>query len=65
MTLDDVRALVQAISERAFDNEAAHSMADDLYIEVLRAVANGHPDAGAMAAHALLVEDIDFERWCA
>lgn len=40
-------------------------MQDDLYLDVLRAIAAGANNAAELAAAAMLVEDIDFCRWCA
>lgn len=39
--------------DRRGDYEEAHAFQDGIYEDVLRAVANGHPDAQDMAAEAL------------
>lgn len=65
MTPDDVRARVQHIADISADDESAHGAEDRLHVDVLRAVAAGHPDAAALAREALKTDDIDFARWCA
>jgi len=66
MTVQDVRDRIAAIATA--DDEytgRAHRLRDDLYADVLRAVANGHPDAAAMAAEALRAEQLNIKLWFA
>lgn len=60
-----VQDRLRLIESGKLDDEAAHSHEDDLYVEVLQAVAAGHPDAAVLASEALKTRDIDFGRWCA
>jgi hypothetical protein len=63
MTINDIRLAVQKIRECADDDEMAHSKEDDLYIAVLKAIADGK--AGPRhAAEALKAQAIDFARYC-
>lgn len=61
MTVDEVRRRVAEIREKAWDDEVAHGMEDNLWRDVLRAIAT-EKVAGAEAS---ATEDIDFSRWCA
>lgn len=63
MTVDDVRERVENIRQAAFDDEAAHGMEDELYAEVLKAIANGADNPEKLAAEALKTEKIEFSRW--
>jgi hypothetical protein len=66
VTVADVQRLVEAIRERAGDDERAHSQEDDLHQEVLKQVAEGAPEPWcSLAREALRTKDIDFARWCA
>ena len=65
MTSDDVRDRVEYIRSIARDDERAHAHEDRLYLEVLQAIAEGHPEASALAREALRAADIEFARWCA
>lgn len=65
MNAEGVRRAVEDIRASAGDPEAAHGMQDKLFSEVLRAVANGHPDARELAAAALIAREIEFPRWYA
>ena len=47
------------------DDEAAHSLSDSLYRDVLATIAAGASDAPVLAAAALRLETLDFARWCA
>lgn len=67
-TLQDVKDDVEAIKHYAGKNrdpEAAHSMEDDMFVDVLRAIADGAPNAQEMAREALKSVALDFPRWCA
>ncbi len=68
MTTEDVLTRVEAIRASTTgygDPEAAHIEEDDLYKDVLRAIANGAENADGLAAQALAVADMDFPRWYA
>jgi len=69
MTVEDVGKRVDAIYSCRFDSgnindEAAHSIEDALYIEVLLAIAAGAPNAKELAVAALKSREIKFSRWC-
>ncbi|MEH7652306.1 hypothetical protein [Bacillus safensis] len=65
MTVDDVRKRVEGLRQiaEAEDDEAAHGMEDELYIEVLGAIANGADNPEKLAAEALKTLEIEFSRW--
>lgn len=48
-----------------WDDELAHSMEDALWEDVLRAIADGAPNAAELAKAALATKELDFARWCA
>jgi hypothetical protein len=58
-----VKTRVAAVRLVAHDAEAAHVREDDLYEEVLEAIAKGNPDGPEMAAIALRTKDIEFPRY--
>ncbi|MBD3861399.1 hypothetical protein IEE86_16865 [Bacillus sp. 28A-2] len=64
MTVDEVKERVEDIRQIAFDDEAAHGMEDDLYNDVLGAIANGAGNPEKLASEALKTQDIEFYRWC-
>lgn len=65
--LHEVRRRLDAIEAAGnSDSEKAHALEDDLYKDVLHAIAQGQVfDIRAMAALALCAEKIEFPRWCA
>lgn len=65
MTVVDVIASVAEIEAIKMDDEAAHGKEDSLREDVLRAIADGHPDARGLAVEALKTSEINFSRWCA
>uniref|UniRef100_A0A6M3JJQ8 Uncharacterized protein n=1 Tax=viral metagenome TaxID=1070528 RepID=A0A6M3JJQ8_9ZZZZ len=65
MTIEAIRARVEAIKRISDDDEMAHADEDALWKGVLEAIAAGAEDAAALAAEALLTADIPFARWCA
>lgn len=65
MTYRDVIARVEAIEDVAHDYEKAHGMEDALWEDVLREIANAHPDSFGLARYALKTKDIEFARYCA
>ena len=69
MKLEDVQARVKEIEDVAGDYEVAHIREDELYADILKAIANGEihsiEEAKLLCAEALKTEQIDFARWCA
>lgn len=65
MTLKELKKRIKMIQEIAHDDEAAHSMEDDLRDEVLREIAKGSAEACQLAKEVLKTSKIDFARWCA
>jgi hypothetical protein len=66
MTPAIIHGMVNEIRECAHDPERAHSMEDDLYMAVLRLIADGSlRDPAGCAAAALTSLDVDFPRLCA
>lgn len=63
MTVDDVQERVEVIRQIALDDETAHGMEDELYIDVLGAIANGADNPEKLAAEALKTLEIEFSRW--
>jgi hypothetical protein len=63
--INEIRTRVARIEAIRHDDEVAHSMEDDLYADVLRAIANGAENAAELAREALRTGDIDFARWTA
>jgi uncharacterized protein YciU (UPF0263 family) len=76
MTPEEVRVLVEQIRERAeWDNEVAHSLEDDLYYRVVKALANADENLDfnffdfselvICAQTALKTKEMKFKRWMA
>lgn len=72
MNVEDVRRKVDEIDAESGDPEMAHGLEDDLYVDVLRDIAEAEQwDAEdvvrwkAMARLALTVKEMDFSRWYA
>ena len=68
LALDAVRQTVTAIRDIAGDPEAAHAAEDNLWGEVLAAIAHEDLDpdyARQLAAEAIRTADINFPRWYA
>ena len=65
MTIEEVRAKVEAIARQSFDDEVAHSAEDALNEEVLTAIAKGAENPAQLAHEALQTVGIEFSRWCA
>ncbi len=64
MNIETVRRLIRGIEIEALDHddEVAHTLEDELYLQVLRHHAvQGCP----LAKEALKTQDIEFARWCA
>jgi hypothetical protein len=66
MTPSEVQKRIDEIKAKRFDDEAAHSMEDDLHRDVLSAIARGEcADPAECARLALTTFEIDFARWYA
>ena len=65
MTISEVRVRVKEVAKLSTDHERAHSAEDQLYLDVLRAIAEGHPDAARLARAALATQLFVFPRYCA
>ncbi len=65
MKLHDVIKRVKEIRDSLPDYEKAHSLEDQLYLEVLQEAAKGNPEAYALARAALKSKKLDFERYSA
>jgi hypothetical protein len=67
LTVDEARALVAEIRRHAAegDDEAAHSVEDDLRERALGAIYAGAPNAVELAGVALSTKRLGFDRWCA
>lgn len=62
MTLDEVYERLAEIDREKNDDERAHGLEDQLYIDVLAHLA---ASGEALAGLALKARDIKFRRWCA
>lgn len=65
MTPEDVVKRVSEISNTSGDNEEAHVMEDNLYLEVLTAISDGASDPRGLATEAIKASMIQFSRWYA
>lgn len=65
ITVEDVRRRVEKLKAMTGDPEAFHAEEDALHLEVLSAIAEGHPAPAELAAEAIATAAIDCERWCA
>jgi hypothetical protein len=75
MTPEEARAMVERIKDRSFDDESAHSMEDELYHRLVKALVDltsgefvTYFDLVQLVDCAKIVletEDIQFARWCA
>lgn len=70
LTMKEVRRRIEDIRASAGDPEGAHGMQDELYLDVLKAVAASgwvaqRDRAVRLAQAVLVVEDIEFPRWMA
>ena len=64
LTAAEVAERVEAVRAIAHDDVEAHVAEYTLYVEVLRAIAEGRCEApGAVARAALGTQDIPFNRW--
>ena len=66
LTVEKVKEKVKIIKDASIeDYESAHSLEDKLYIEVLKDISKGNPDAPKLAKAALAANKIKFPRWYA
>lgn len=69
MTPEDVRERVDALREKVAthgDSEVDHGEQDNIYFDVLEAIAHQLAfEPAACAAEAIKVADIEFDRWYA
>ena len=65
MTVEDVQFRVEEIRRMAGDGESAHGLEDDLWEDVLEAIAGGAENARHLATAALCTRSISFSRWYA
>lgn len=67
LTVEKVRERAQALAQAGadVDDEACHSEEDELWKDVLTAIAEGHPQAVELAREALETQRGEFARWCA
>ncbi|QBJ94514.1 hypothetical protein D0Z67_29545 (plasmid) [Streptomyces seoulensis] len=64
MDMQEINERVAQIAASG-DDEEQHGMEDSLYEDVLKAIAEGAPNASELAAAALKTKDMDFSRWYA
>jgi len=62
---DQIIARIDAIRCATGDNEAAHFEEDELYKDVLRAIADGAEQPQMLAAAALKANALVYDRWYA
>lgn len=65
MDVKQVKQVIACIDAVKEDYEAAHYMEDNLYLDVLRHIAEGGENAQAIAKEALKSREIDFNRYTA
>lgn len=63
MTVTQIQRRVRKIESQSRDSESAHVEEDNLYLDVLRAIAAGADNAGELAAEALKANKLTFDRW--
>lgn len=62
MTIAEVRERAKVVASLVNDWEAAKAAEDALYLDVLRAIADGDPDAARLARTALSTQLYVFKR---
>lgn len=62
--LDEIEFRVGEIRDVAPDYEQAHAMEDDLFRDVLAAIADGQQGARKLATEVLKSSEIEFPRLC-
>lgn len=67
MTLEEVQKRVQWLRDASgpgCDYEGLHSEEEDLYLDILKAIADSSSEFAPIAAEAIKTQDFDFPRWC-
>lgn len=60
----EAKEWVNAINRNSEDDEKAHMMQDELYLEALRGIADGTcEDPQQVAKETIKAHDIQFDRW--
>lgn len=62
MKIEEIEKRVAEIAANVRDREGAHGMEDQLYLDVLRAIAGGHKNARQLAAAAIKAADVKYDR---
>lgn len=66
MLIAEIRSRIGRLKEMlGRDDESAHSMEDDLHLDVLKAIAKGSKNAQKLAEAALKSSELGFSRHCA
>jgi len=66
MTTDEAKRRVEEIRAIRGDDESAHAAEDQLYRDILKAIAEGKAEnPAALCAEGLRTRRIRFCRWCA
>lgn len=65
MDVSEVEKRVAEIEEAKLDYEKAHALEDELYIDVMEAIAEGADNPLELAKECIKSAYIDFERYCA
>ena len=63
MNIEDVKKRVDKIKEKITDDEIAHGMENQLWQDVLQAIADGVENPAELAKEALKTNEVDFCRW--
>lgn len=63
ITIAEIKKWIEEIKQLGYDPEIAHSKEDDLFRDVLTAIAKDPTHAQALAKEALKATKLDFERW--
>ena len=63
MTLDDIRARLEAIRIACDDDGLAHQLQDALYFDLLTFLAQRDDDVGALCKLAVQSSAFNFRRW--
>ncbi len=65
ITLGTIQKRLEEIRACIDDPENAHSLENDLFLDVLEAISNGSSNAQELAEAALKSTELEFPRWCA
>jgi hypothetical protein len=64
MTPEKIKQRIKEIEKIKDDDEQAHIKEDELWFEVLLAIAEGHEEARGLATEAIQTRFVKFHRWC-